>query len=737
MCAKKAKKSQSKHKRHQDGPAEEVLQQVDSAMKLMELAYDQEEADKQRSLAQMALELWPDCVHALMMLAQLAETHEETLEKYEQAVEAGKRIMGPQGLEQYRGHFWYVAETRPYMYARKFQAEYLEHQGQFDQAIAIYQELLELNPGDNQGCRYPLTDLLLRSERLDELKVLLENYSDEVSVWWPLTHALLEFKIGGDTEQARDWLLKGTEMNPYLNNYMLSWKSIPTTPIEYTELGEESEALEYVLHALPAWRETPGALPWYRQTTGATPPPRETRKRFSWTKTRKALQLLPESDAVWELDLVQVEVDDQKNSIWILLIVDVHEQLPLKMDVFEERPDDTELLIEVFSVMKNPDGIEPVRPGTLRLVRKTLHRKWRSKLAQINVEVDLVDEFELLPEMTEGLLESMESMLPVSSDQPIEIDEEQLQELPLIAEATWWVIVRRLSSWIHIDHELKSMFLLLVMETDRGIILKTDLCETPTTDWIIGNIQQTMLRPMQVDPHKPGQIEVESEELLLQLGEPLEKLGIPCRTKQMEDFVDELFESMSEDLSGHRSFALTKCSGMTPEKLGEFYRAAAAYFRFAPWRKVPGDSVIHIHVEGLSNPDWYGVIMGQMGMELGIALYDDRENLRAIMEEDLTDEERGRITSGVALTFGEKSDASPLDCAAIEEYGWPIVNEQAYPTVIRVNPGMSTRMPLLWELELMQATISAIIPWLESKQKSIECEAHMANKQTTLKLYWE
>lgn len=734
MCAKKkAKKSPSKKKRRSDSP-DEFMDQVNAAMEMLEMAYQVEDLERQTQFARLALEIWPDCVQALTLLADLTRSEEEARELHEQAVEAGRRLAGPEGFEQFRGHFWYNPQTRPYMYARKSQAEFIERLGEFDQAIAIYEELLELNPNDNQGCRYLLADQLLRTDRLDELKTLLGNYPDEASAWWPMSHALLEFKSGGDTPEARDWLQQGIERNPHLTNFLLSWKNVPYQPLEYTQLGEESEAIEYVLHALPAWRETPGALPWVRQTTGATPPPQETRKRFSWSNTRKTLLLLPVSDTVWELDLIQVEVDEQKNSLWMFLIADVQEELPLKMEMFEERPDDTEMLIELLNVMRNPEGIDPVRPATVRLARKTLHRKWKPKLEQLGIEIDLVDELEMIPTLTEGLLDTMESMMPSSPEEPIEIDEEELQALPMVEEATWWVVVRRLSSWIFVENEPKSMFVLLVLEAGGGYILRTNLTENPDTESILENIQLAMLQPMKTDPHKPGRIEVESEELQRELAEPLAGLGVQCETSEFGEFIDELLDSLSEDLSGYKPFAMIDCPGMTPEKLGDFYRAAAEYYDFAPWRKVPGDHIIHVHVEGLNNPDWYGIVLGQMGMELGLALYDDRETLRTILDKELPEEERRRLTSGMALLFGEKSEASPLDCEAIEEYGWPTANEQAYPTVMRVNPGLSTRMPLLWELELMQTTISAIIPFLKNKQETLEVDAHIANKETTLRL---
>ena len=72
-------------------------------------------------------------------------------------------------------------ETRPYMRARAGLGEALRVTGKKVAAIPNFMEMLELNPGDNQGVRYILAAKLLDIGRMNELKVLLERCADEFS----------------------------------------------------------------------------------------------------------------------------------------------------------------------------------------------------------------------------------------------------------------------------------------------------------------------------------------------------------------------------------------------------------------------------------------------------------------------------------------------------------------------------------------------------------------------------
>src|SRR3954470_9174967 len=89
--------------------------------KAQEVMYEAWERTTSRSriaLARKALTISPLCADAYNLLADEAKTPEEARDLYIRGVEAGQLALGPEGFEEFDGHFWGFLETRPYMRAR-------------------------------------------------------------------------------------------------------------------------------------------------------------------------------------------------------------------------------------------------------------------------------------------------------------------------------------------------------------------------------------------------------------------------------------------------------------------------------------------------------------------------------------------------------------------------------------------------------------------------------------------
>src|SRR4051794_39640087 len=64
------------------------------AQALLDQAYAEHDAGRRAELARRALEAWPDCADAWVLLAENAPTQKEALHFYEQGVAAGERALG-------------------------------------------------------------------------------------------------------------------------------------------------------------------------------------------------------------------------------------------------------------------------------------------------------------------------------------------------------------------------------------------------------------------------------------------------------------------------------------------------------------------------------------------------------------------------------------------------------------------------------------------------------------------
>jgi len=237
-----------------------VTQPETPAERAQELCFEAFDTHGRRrvQLARRALEICPDCADAYVILAEQAGTLEAAFESYTAGVAAGERALGT-AFEEHVGHFWGVLATRPYMRARFGLAQCLEQHGRTEEAVDHYQEMLRLNPNDNQGVRYLLMPKLLQLGRDVEAARLLKE-SDEQSANWMYARALLAFRLSGRSTAARRELRKAFRTNPYVPEYLLEAGPLPMPP-RYSP-GSPEEAIICAEELHPAFAQTEGALDW-------------------------------------------------------------------------------------------------------------------------------------------------------------------------------------------------------------------------------------------------------------------------------------------------------------------------------------------------------------------------------------------------------------------------------------------------------------------------------------------
>jgi tetratricopeptide (TPR) repeat protein len=159
------------------------------------------------------------------------------------------------------------------MRARQGLADVLWHLGEREAAIGHPQDMLRLNPGDNQGVRYTLATWLLQVGRDAELDRLLDQYPDDISATWPYTRALARFRRLGPGRQADAALRKALQANPFVPLHLLGARPLPKQLPECVGIGDEDEAVTYVAQAGLAWLETPGAADWLVDVLSRGQPP--------------------------------------------------------------------------------------------------------------------------------------------------------------------------------------------------------------------------------------------------------------------------------------------------------------------------------------------------------------------------------------------------------------------------------------------------------------------------------
>ena len=215
-----------------------------------------------KKLIKQALELDPNNADAFNYLAGIEDDTEKASKIFEKAVKAGEKSLGKKFIAEEKGHFWGILETRPYMRAKAGLADCLYALKETDKAIGIYEEMLELNPNDNQGIRYLLSALLLSKKDFNKYELLNKEYEGEDNAVWNYNYALYGFMTTGKTVNTEKILLKAFKSNKFVIDYMLGRKEMPDEQPQYVGLGDENEAVVYVSSSWTLWNKTEGALDW-------------------------------------------------------------------------------------------------------------------------------------------------------------------------------------------------------------------------------------------------------------------------------------------------------------------------------------------------------------------------------------------------------------------------------------------------------------------------------------------
>jgi tetratricopeptide (TPR) repeat protein len=287
-------------------PTAEEESPLEQAQALMYEAWDAQGKERV-TLAKQALKISADCADAYVLLAEeTAKSIADAHRLYKKGVRAGERALGTSLFEEGEGHFWGIVKTRPYMRARAGLAQTSWYLGKRSEAIAHAQEMLRLNPGDNQGIRYSLANYLLAEKRDQEMASLLLGYEGDAAAGWAYSGALLAYRQEGATSKAEQNLLQAIATNRYVPDYLLGKRALPEQMPDHLGFGDENEAIEYAVTAMQVWDETDGALAWLEEVLGkngdfSMPQPRPA---TSMSEVANDLLFMPDldEDDFWQFD---------------------------------------------------------------------------------------------------------------------------------------------------------------------------------------------------------------------------------------------------------------------------------------------------------------------------------------------------------------------------------------------------------------------------------------------------
>lgn len=241
----------------------EALSFEEQAQDLVYEAYNLPPVKGKQKVIQ-ALELDCDCIAAYEYLGLKDPIIEMGIAYFNMGVTIGREIFGGEFLEEYKGMFWGIHETRPFMRCMQGYASSLYSLGKFEESIAIMEEMIELNPNDNQGIRDLLMLYLLETGEHEKFETYVTMFKDEQSAFYLFNKALSAFINKGEGMDANRKLSLAIKHNKFVAPKIVSDKKIKNLPDSHG-FGDENEADYYVFFAQNIWQDIEGAIDWLKK----------------------------------------------------------------------------------------------------------------------------------------------------------------------------------------------------------------------------------------------------------------------------------------------------------------------------------------------------------------------------------------------------------------------------------------------------------------------------------------
>ncbi|GAA0821964.1 DUF6398 domain-containing protein [Clostridium tertium] len=245
----------------------EIIEDEDlkKANKIANEAWNQKNYKKKAKLAKEALKISENCAEAYIILS-----YDNSLSINEQkilvlkAVEAAKNVIGEENINKYIGKFLDLEVTRPYYSAKYRLGNLLWNINEKLEAIKEFTDLINLDPEDRLLIRGVLLSWLITENLDEEVLNVLNKYKNDYLPSTKFSKALYLFKIG-KLEEAERALRIANASNPFVIDYIIKQKRIPTNPPELKSLGTEEDAVYYMKNAETAWNSVNGARSWVKE----------------------------------------------------------------------------------------------------------------------------------------------------------------------------------------------------------------------------------------------------------------------------------------------------------------------------------------------------------------------------------------------------------------------------------------------------------------------------------------
>jgi tetratricopeptide (TPR) repeat protein len=206
-----------------------------------------------------------DVYHHLALLLSETGRGKEAFQIWREVVDFGLACL-PLEFEAGRDRLsWLMLENRPFLRAyHGLGLEYLER-GEVETALEIFDTILAMNPGDNQGVRALVVDCNLRLNRPDDVLAVCGQYPDDGMEQVIYGRVLALYQLGRKAE-AENALGEAIDFLPLVAEEIVARRHTKPRNLRpgYVTHGGADQAYYYWTEQGAYWKNTPGAIGFVR-----------------------------------------------------------------------------------------------------------------------------------------------------------------------------------------------------------------------------------------------------------------------------------------------------------------------------------------------------------------------------------------------------------------------------------------------------------------------------------------
>lgn len=202
-----------------------------------------------------------DAYHHLAMTLEEMRRHIEARDLWQMASEIGKNAF-PKSFKRNRHRLpWGILENRQFLRPYHSWGLKLLESNETTAAVAVFKDILSMNPNDNQGVRALAIDSYFQLGQPDKVLSVCKRFSKDLMEEVLYGKPLALFQLG-KIEEARTALRRAIEWSPHIAKELSRkmHRAPANMSTRYVTEGGPDQAFQYWQHQGQFWIKTDGAL---------------------------------------------------------------------------------------------------------------------------------------------------------------------------------------------------------------------------------------------------------------------------------------------------------------------------------------------------------------------------------------------------------------------------------------------------------------------------------------------